>query len=83
MCTWWATGGDGGSTGDGSVEGDGGDGGVDEDFDARLAELMNLEQLDPNGQAETCAFVKTRFHGRRPGAVRGPAGRFTGAAQGR
>ena len=75
-------GGDRGSGGDGSVAGDGGDGTADDDFEARLAEIMNLEQLEPGGQAEICAFTKTRFQGRRPRAVRGPAGSFTGTAQG-
>ena len=72
---------DGGSAGDSSDGGDGGDFGVDEDIDARVAKIMNLEQFDPSDQAEICAFMKTRFRF-RPGAAGGPAGRFTGAAQG-
>ena len=75
-------GGDGGSAGVGSVAGEGGDGMVDDGFEARLAEIMNLEQFEPDDQAEICAFMQTRLQSRRPGAVRGPAGRLTGAALG-
>ena len=64
------------------MAGDGGDSKADDNFEARLAEIMNLEQFEPIDQAKTCAFMKTRFQGLRPGAARRPAGPFTGAAQG-
>ena len=56
---------------------------ADDGFEERLAEIMNLEQFEPDDQAEICAFMKTRLQNWRPGfAPRGPARRFTGAAQG-
>ena len=76
-------GGDGGPVGDGSVAGASGEGMADDGFEERLAEIMNLEQFEPDDKAEICAFMRTRLQNRRPGfAPRGPAGRFTGAVKG-
>ena len=76
-------GGDGGPVGDGSVAGDSSEGMADDGFEAKLADIMDLEHFVPDDQAEICAFVTTRLQNGRPGfAPRRPAGQFTGRRSG-
>ena len=56
-------GGDGGPVGEGSVAWDNVEGNADDSFEDRLAEIMNLEQFEPDDKAEICAFMKTRLQG--------------------
>ena len=63
----------------------------DLDFVAQVAEVLNLDAFDPAGRSYILSFMRNRFNPRAlvagrdgppPTANRGPAGRFTGAAQG-
>jgi hypothetical protein len=67
----------------------------DPEFLQQCASVLNLDAFDPAGRSDILAFMRGRFNPRasgppRPGASpaygppasRGPAGRFTGAAQG-
>ena len=71
-----------------------GRGETDQEYDPELiqqvAEVLNLDAFDQSGRAGILAFMRNHFNSRTPApgrggpppANRGPAGCFTGAAQG-